>query len=97
MPAQIDAVGIDRFLAGKLKGGGQDVVDFAQKGLLGAWVVVASAQRGEHEDDPRFAVGTGSLVVVGRGLCSTMDRVPFMRHNHDALGRLKVGRFAKNG
>jgi hypothetical protein len=47
MPAQIDAVGIDRFLAGEIKGGGQDVVDFAQKGLLGAWVVVASAQRGD--------------------------------------------------
>jgi hypothetical protein len=42
------------------RGGGQDVVDFAQKGLLGAWVVVASAERGEHEDDPRFAVGTYS-------------------------------------
>jgi len=56
--AQVDTLGIDRGLPGQVVGGGEHVVHFA------TGIVVASAQRRKHHDDPGFPKGAGSLVVL---------------------------------
>src|SRR5262249_17900964 len=90
MPAQIEPLGINGLLTGQIIGGGQNVVDLAEKSLLDSRIVVSAAKRGKHQDDSLLAVRAGGLVVGGwgRGPGAPLDRVAIAAGNPDDRGAL---------
>src|SRR5438105_2903020 len=68
MAAEIDVSWIDIILLDQEIGGGEHVVDFAEKAFFMSGVVISAAQRWEHYDNARFSIGARSLIVFGRFL-----------------------------